>query len=85
MTFPADRPIETDQGVDPGELTGDDLMRELGHLYETRLDALRHASDQALDEHTHRTAQLEAEYLRRHPDREIDPERMREGARARNA
>jgi hypothetical protein len=85
MAYPADRPVETDQGVDPGELTGDDLMRELGHLYETRLDALRHASDQALDEHTRRTAQFEAEYLRRHPDREIDPERLREGARARNA
>jgi hypothetical protein len=76
--------LEADRGVDPGELTDEDLMRELGHLYETRMDALRHAADQALDEHTHRMRLLEEEYLRRHPDREVDPERLREGARARD-
>ncbi|XRQ05620.1 DUF6158 family protein [Actinomadura welshii] len=70
-------------GVDPGALTDDDLFRELGHLYETRLDALRHAADQAYGEHTRRMNQLEAEYLRRRPGREIDPERLRAGARAR--
>jgi Family of unknown function (DUF6158) len=72
-------------GIDPADLTDDDLMRELGHLYETRMDALRHAADQALDEHTRRTAQLEEEYLRRFPEREVDPERLREGARARSS
>jgi len=71
------------QGIDPRELGDGDLLRELGHLYETRLDALRHAADQALEEHTRRMNQLEAEYLRRWPAREIDPERLREGARAR--
>ena len=76
--------LEAPRGVDPAELGDEDLMRELGHLYETRMDALRHAADQALDEHTHRMAQLETEYLRRHPGREVDPERMREGARARS-
>ncbi|MFC5754309.1 DUF6158 family protein [Actinomadura rugatobispora] len=70
-------------GVDPAELSDDDLMRELGHLYETRMDALRHAADQALAEHTRRMSDLEAEYLRRIPEREVDPERLREGARAR--
>ncbi|MGK5554891.1 DUF6158 family protein [Actinomadura kijaniata] len=70
-------------GIDPSDLGEDDLFRELGHLYETRLEALRHASDQAYAEHTRRTAQLEAEYLRRYPGREVDPERLREGARAR--
>ncbi|WP_067490965.1 DUF6158 family protein [Actinomadura hibisca] len=70
-------------GVDPSALSESDLFRELGHLYETRMDALRHASDDALAEHTDRTARLEAEYLRRYPDREIDPARLREGARAR--
>jgi hypothetical protein len=70
-------------GVDPGVLSDEDLMRELGHLYETRLEALRHAADQALDEHTRRTGALETEYLRRHPHREIDPERQRAGARHR--
>lgn len=75
--------LEADRGVDPAELSDEDLMRELGHLYETRMDALRHAAAQALDEHTHRMTLLEEEYLRRHPDREIDPERLRAGARAR--
>ncbi|MBC6460531.1 DUF6158 family protein [Actinomadura sp. HBU206391] len=70
-------------GVDPGELSDEDLMRELGHLHETRLEALRHAADQALDEHTRRSAALETEYLRRWPDREVDPERLRAGARHR--
>lgn len=70
-------------GVSPADLTDDDLLRELGHLYETRMDALRHAADQAYGEHTQRMAQLEAEYLRRRPAREIDPQRLREGARAR--
>ncbi|GAA1567690.1 hypothetical protein GCM10009678_58190 [Actinomadura kijaniata] len=70
-------------GIDPSALGEDDLFRELGHLYDTRLEALRHASDQAYAEHTRRTAQLEAEYLRRYPGREVDPERLREGARAR--
>lgn len=70
-------------GVDPGDLGDEDLLRELAHLYETRLEALRHAADQALDEHTRRTGALEAEYLRRWPDREIDRERLRAGARQR--
>ncbi|HEX6472017.1 MAG TPA: DUF6158 family protein [Streptosporangiaceae bacterium] len=77
--------LEAPRGVDPAELTDDDLMRELGHLYETRMDALRHAADQALDEHTRRMSQLEAEYLARNPGREVDPDRLREGARARSA
>lgn len=71
-------------GLDPRELGDEDLLRELGHLHETRLEALRHAADQALAEHTRRTAELENEYLRRRPDREIDPERLRSGARARS-
>ncbi|SEG93156.1 hypothetical protein SAMN04489712_13729 [Thermomonospora echinospora] len=70
-------------GVEPALLNDSDLMRELNNLYETRMDALRHASDHALAEHTRRTAELEAEYIRRNPAREIDPERLREGARAR--
>lgn len=72
-----------DLGVAPGDLSDEDLFRELGHLYETRLDALRHAADQAYGEHTRRMNELEAEYLLRRPAREIDPERMRDGARAR--
>ncbi|MEV5830721.1 MULTISPECIES: DUF6158 family protein [Actinomadura] len=70
-------------GIDPRELPDDDLFRELGHLYETRFETLRHASDQAFEEHTRRTNELEGEYLRRRPAREVDPNRLREGARAR--
>lgn len=74
---------DTETGVDPAALSDDDLFRELGHLYQTRLDALRHAADQAYGEHTRRMNRLEAEYLRRRPGREVDPERLRAGARAR--
>jgi hypothetical protein len=66
-------------GVDPGSLDQDDLMRELAHLHETRNDTLRHGSGSALAHHTRRTAELEAEYLRRFPDREVDPQRLRDG------
>ena len=42
-----------------------------------------HGSHDALDAHSWRTAELEAEYLRRFPEREVDPERLRAGARQR--
>ncbi|GAA2650615.1 MULTISPECIES: DUF6158 family protein [Nonomuraea] len=70
-------------GIDPKDLSEDDLMRELAHLYQTRMEALMHGPDDALARHTSRTNELESEYLRRHPDRDIDPGRLREGARAR--
>jgi hypothetical protein len=63
-------------GVQAGQLTDEDLMRELTSLHRTRLDTLRHAPDQALAMHLTRTAELEAEYLRRTPHREIDPSRL---------
>ncbi|MEN3308250.1 MAG: hypothetical protein V7603_4452 [Micromonosporaceae bacterium] len=68
-------------GVPPAELTDADLCRELGHLHETRADTFRHGSAQALAHHDERTALLEDEYLRRFPDREVDPLRLRAGAR----
>ncbi|WP_425570849.1 DUF6158 family protein [Rugosimonospora acidiphila] len=67
------------------DLTDDDLLRELAELHRTRHQTLRHASDQALDRHDERTTELEAEYLRRFPEREVDPERVRSGARQRRA
>jgi hypothetical protein len=72
-------------GVSPLDLTDDDLLRELAELHRTRNDTLRHGSDPALEEHDERTTELEAEYLRRFPDREVDPQRLREGARTRPA
>jgi hypothetical protein len=71
------------EGVPATELSYEDLLRELFELYRTRLDTLRHGSDQALAHHTGRMNELEPEYLRRNPQREIDPERLREGARQR--
>jgi hypothetical protein len=68
-------------GVSASDLPDPDLLRELAELHRTRHETLRYGADQALDRHDERTTQLEAEYLRRFPDREVDPDRMREGAR----
>jgi Family of unknown function (DUF6158) len=70
-------------GVPAIELGDADLFRELGEVHRTRNATLRHGSDQALANHDDRMADLEAEYLRRYPDREVDPMRLREGARER--
>src|SRR5690348_36369 len=66
-------------GVAALDLSDDDLLRELAELHRTRHDTLRHGSDDALEMHDERMTELEAEYLRRFPEREVDPERMRAG------
>ncbi|GIF15360.1 DUF6158 family protein [Actinoplanes teichomyceticus] len=63
-------------GIDPAGLADDDLFRELGSLYRTRLQTLRHGPDAALENHFRRTAELETEYMARYPGREVDPERL---------
>lgn len=63
-------------GIAAGDLTDEDLARELASLHRTRLDTLRHAPDPALAMHLTRTAELEAEYLRRNPYREVDLSRV---------
>jgi hypothetical protein len=65
-----------DIGIDPAGLADDDLFRELSSLHRTRLNALRHGPDAALDNHLRRTAELETEYLARYPGREVDPSRL---------
>jgi|tagenome__1003787_1003787.scaffolds.fasta_scaffold16390730_1 hypothetical protein len=65
------------RGIDPAALSDEELMRELSTVHSTRNDALRHGSEAALDNHTRRTDELEAEYLKRFPHREIDPSRLR--------
>ena len=72
------------EGVPADQLADDDLLRELASVHRTRHDTLRHGSQQALAHHDQRTAELEAEYLRRYPRREIDPQRLTVGARARD-
>jgi uncharacterized protein DUF6158 len=72
-------------GVPAGQLADDDLLRELAAVHRTRHDTLRHGSDQALAHHDERTAELEGEYLRRFPGREVSPARLTAGARDRAA
>jgi hypothetical protein len=70
------------QGIPGSDLDESDLLRELKHLHQTRNDTFLHGSAEALMTHTLRMAELEDEYLRRHPEREVDPRRLRSGARA---
>ncbi len=71
-------------GIPAGALADHDLLRELASLHRTRNTTLRHGSDPALAHHDQRMVELEREYLRRFPEREIDPERLAAGARARD-
>jgi Family of unknown function (DUF6158) len=74
------QPLEGEyMGIEPGLLSDEEMMRELARLHETRHDTLRHGSDDALENHTRRLSELEAEYLRRFPQREVDPQRLRDG------
>ena len=68
-------------GPAASELSEDDLRRELAHLHETRHATFLHGSADSLTAHTQRTEALEQEYLRRHPEREVDRNRLREGRR----
>lgn len=70
-------------GLPGAELSEKDLMRELARLHFTRHDTFLHGSTKALVTHSERQRELEDEYLRRHPARDIDPERLRSGARKR--
>ncbi len=68
-------------GIPARELSEQDLLRELEHLHTMRHETFLHGSSDALREHTARTFELEQEYLRRNPEREVDPKRTRAGAR----
>ncbi len=72
-------------GVPARDLSDDDLVRELRHLYETREDTFFDGSASALRAHTDRMLELEREYAARNPKETApDPERTRRGARARD-
>ncbi|MFI6012421.1 DUF6158 family protein [Streptomyces sp. NPDC051243] len=73
----------TMNGVDPGRLDDQQLMKELETIHRTRHDTLLYGSNDALRAHNHRMAQLEGEYLRRNPRRTVASGRTREGARDR--
>ncbi len=70
-------------GIPAEQLSDEDLERELKHLHETRHDTFLHGSEDALQFHTQRMTELEQDYLRRYPQREVDPDRLRSGARER--
>jgi hypothetical protein len=70
-------------GIDPINLSDGELLRELESLHSTRHDTLLHGSAEALRSHTVRMHELEDEYVRRNPERDVDPDRTREGARSR--
>ncbi len=69
---------EGNLGISPADLTDEELLRDLSSLHETRNDTLRHGSEDALTNHSRRTDELEREYLRRFPDREVSPNRLRD-------
>lgn len=70
------------KGIDPSTLDDDDLERELTHMHETRHQTFLNGSEDALSVHTERMLALEAEYLRRFPDRSApDPMRVRASRR----
>ncbi|MDH6223730.1 MULTISPECIES: DUF6158 family protein [Streptomyces] len=71
-------------GVEPDRLDDQQLMKELETIHRTRHDTLLHGSSDALRTHNERMAQLEGEYLRRHPRRPVSAGRTREGARERD-
>jgi hypothetical protein len=70
-------------GVDPQDLGNELLMQEPSHLHATRFETPQHGGADALRNHTDRMTALEAEYLRHHPERHVDPNRTREGSRLR--
>jgi len=71
----------TQQGIPASQLKDDDLRRELRRLHETRHETFLHGTEEALSNHTERMAEMEEEYLRRHPQRSVEPGRTREGTR----
>lgn len=73
------------RGVDPTDLDDQQLLRELETIHRSRHDTLLYASAAALSAHNVRMAELEGEYLRRHPQRSAALGRTRAGARARQA
>lgn len=77
--------IEQDrtEGVPPDALHNDVLLRELAQLHRTRHETFLYGSDDAVQRHTLRMGQLEAEFVRRFPDRHVAAGRTRSGARAR--
>ncbi|MFC9330074.1 DUF6158 family protein [Kitasatospora sp. NPDC057015] len=80
-----DGPRAKPEGISPHALDNGVLLHELEQLHRTRHETFLYGSDDALAHHTARTAQLEAEYLHRFPNRQVTAARTRSGARTREA
>jgi hypothetical protein len=79
--MPSDGPYDEhfgEAGIAATDLSDEDLLRELEQLHRTRHETFLHAPTPALQHHSERTAELELEYLRRHPERDIDQARLRD-------
>jgi hypothetical protein len=61
-----------DVGIPASDLDDDDLERELTHAHEKRHDIFVGGTADQLANHSSRTHELEAEYLRRFADRVKD-------------
>ncbi len=87
MSYPYSSDISTErtEGVPPDALHNDVLLRELSQLHRTRHETFLYGSDDALRRHTLRTGQLEAEFVRRFPLRQVSAGRTRSGSRSREA
>jgi hypothetical protein len=72
------------QGVPPAELDDDRLLIELESIHRARHDTFLHGTAEALVTHGQRMRDLEQEYLRRHPRREVWAERTAEGSSGRD-
>lgn len=83
MAIPDTAPRAPRDGVAARDLPGERLLHELEQLHRTRHETFLYGSDDALRKHTERTAELEAEYVRRFPMRMVTAGRTRSGARAR--
>ncbi|MFI6448299.1 DUF6158 family protein [Kitasatospora sp. NPDC050543] len=81
----SDVPRSKPEGISPHALDNDVLLHELEQLHRTRHETFLYGSEDALQRHTLRTGQLEAEYLHRFPHRQVTAARTRAGARAREA
>ncbi|AUG76361.1 hypothetical protein CFP65_1464 [Kitasatospora sp. MMS16-BH015] len=77
--------VDRSAGIPPDALHNDVLLRELAQLHRTRHETFLYGSEEALRRHTLRTGQLEAEFVRRFPYRQVAATRTRSGARAREA
>jgi hypothetical protein len=69
-------------GVPAGELSDEDLRRDVRRLHETRHETMLNGTEDAFEAHTRRMLGLEQEFLRRFAaDSAPDPARTRAGSR----